>query len=112
MKISNLFQAMMFGTGATEHQYRRSSIPHLEAIGIRRSSRDLTGWNRGINGAVTVGHAFDDRETRTPTPNSYLQFMIASGKYGTAEEIMAAFEAAQRVAGRRRRGKALFRIGY
>ena len=112
MKISILLQAMMFGTVAAKHQYRRSSSPDLYVSVLPRSGRDLTGWNRGINGAVTVGHAFDDRETRTPTPNSYLQFMIASGKYGTAEEIMAAFEAAQRVAGRRRRGKSLFRIGY
>ena len=112
MKISNLLPALMYGTGAAKHQHRRSSSPDLFASILPRSGRDLTGWNRGINGAVTVGHAFNDRETRTPTPNSYLQFMIASGKYGTAEEIMAAFEAAQRVAGRRRRGKALFRIGY
>ena len=112
MKVSNLLQAMTFGTVAAEHQYRRSSSPDLYAFGLSRSGRDLTGWNRGINGAVTVGHAFDDRETRTPTPNNYIQFMIASGKYGTAKEIMASFEAAHRVAGRRRRGKSLFRIGY
>ena len=111
MKIANLLQAIMFGTGAAKHQYRRSSSPDLYASVLPRSGRDLTGWNRGINGAVTVGHAFDDRETRTPTPNNYFQFMIASGKYGTADEIIAAFEAAQQVAWRRRRRKPLFRIG-
>ena len=113
MKISKFLPAITFAAGATERLHRRSSNPDLYAFHLPRSGRDLTGWNRGINGAVTVGRAFDDRETRTVTPKNYLEFMIASGKFGTAEEIKAAFEASQRLAGRRRRGgTSFFRMGY
>ena len=110
MKISKLLPAMTFANGATERHHRRSSNPDLHGFDLLRSGRDLTGWNRGINGAVTVGRAFDDRETRTVTPKNYLEFMIASGKYGTAEEIKAAFEVSHRLAGRRR-GKSVFQMG-
>lgn len=111
MKISNLLSVMTFTTGANGLNYRRSSEPDIHAIALRRSSRDLTGWNRGINGAVTVGRAFDDRGTRTPTAQSYLEFLIASGKYGTAEEILAAIKGVQNRASRKRR-HAPVRITY
>ena len=106
MKLSNFLLVTTSFNPANAIYQRRSSDSGLDGIyadALPRFGRDLTGWNRGINGAVNVNRAFDDRESRAVTAQNYLEFMIASGKYGTGEEIIAAVEAVQRRAGKQRR---------
>ena len=106
MKLSTFLLATTSFNPANAIYQRRSSDSGLDGIyadALPRFGRDLTGWNRGINGAVNVNRAFDDRESRAPTTQNYLEFMIASGKYGTDDEIIAAVEAVQRRGGKQRR---------
>ena len=93
-------------TGTNAINYRRLSGSGMEnafADALPRFGRDLTGWNRGRNGAINVNRAFDDtREQRVPSASNYLEFMIESGKLQD-EEIIAALQAVQERAQRQRR---------
>ena len=111
MKLSTIFLAM---TGANAINYRRLSDDGMDnafADALPRFGRDLTGWNRGRNGAINVNRAFDNtREQRVPGVQNYLEFMIESGKL-EAEEIIAAIEAVRERAQRQRR-RAPIRMRY
>ena len=99
---------------ANATNFRRSSDADLDnafADVLPRFGRDLAGWNRGVNGAVNVNRAFDDRESRVPTPQSYLEYMIESGKYGSINEIISAVQAVQRRAAKQRRHD-LIKLGF
>ena len=98
MKLSTIFLAMSYSTGANAISYRRlydDGMNNAFADALPRFGKDLTGWNRGRNGAINVNRAFDDtREQRVPSIQNHLEFMIESGKLEN-DEIIAALQAVQ-----------------